>query len=96
MNNSSGGGINEGNRQNMTLFDAIGLLGVALILIAYGLLQLEKIDPKSVRYSALNFIGAVLILVSLYFAFNLASFIIEIAWLLISGLGLWKAFTRKA
>ena len=86
----------KGIGKTMTPYDAIGLFGVALILIAYGLLQLEKIDPKSVGYSALNFIGAVLILVSLYFAFNLASFIIEIAWLLISGLGLWKAFTRKA
>lgn len=79
----------------MTLYDGIGLLGVALILIAYGLLQLEKIDPKTVIYSALNFIGALLILVSLYFAFNLASFIIEIAWLAISGFGLWKALRRK-
>jgi hypothetical protein len=86
----------KGIGKTMTPYDAIGLFGVALILIAYGLLQLEKIDPKSVSYSALNFIGAVLILVSLYFAFNLASFIIEIAWLLISGFGLWKAFTRKA
>ncbi len=79
----------------MTLYDGIGLLGVALILIAYGLLQIEKIDPKSVSYSALNGAGALLILVSLYFSFNLASFIIEIAWLVISGYGLVKALRRR-
>lgn len=78
----------------MTIYDGIGLFGVALILIAYVLLQLEKINPKSLTYSALNFIGALLILVSLNFAFNLASFIIEIAWLAISGFGLWKALWR--
>lgn len=82
--------------QDMTVYDGIGIFGVALILIAYALLQIEKIDPKSVTYSALNGAGALLILVSLYFAFNLASFIIEIAWLAISGFGLWKALRRRA
>ena len=78
----------------LTLPDAIGLLGVSLILITYGALTLEKIDPKGWRYSAGNGIGAVLILISLYFSFNLASFVIEIAWLAISVFGLWKAWRR--
>jgi len=38
--------------------------------------------------------GALLILISLYFSFNLASFIIEIAWLLISIFGLFKALSK--
>lgn len=77
-----------------TLPDIIGLIGVSLILITYAGLTLEKIDPKGWRYSAGNGIGAVLILISLYFTFNLASFVIEIAWLIISVLGLWKAWRR--
>ena len=79
----------------MTIYDGIGLSGVALILVAYTLLQIEKIDPKAVAYSTLNLVGALLILVSLYFSFNLASFIIEIAWLVISGYGLVKALRRR-
>jgi len=78
-----------------TLPDLVGLFGVALILLAYGLLQLERIDPKSVRYSAFNFIGALLILISLVYNFNLASFIIEIAWLVISLFGLFRAFKLR-
>jgi len=74
--------------------DIIGLIGVGLILITYAALTLEKIDPKGWRYSAGNGLGAVLILFSLYFTFNLASFVIEIAWLAISLIGLWKAFRR--
>ena len=77
-----------------TLPDIIGLLGVTLILITYGALTLEKMDPKGWRYSAGNGIGAVLILISLFYSFNLASFVIEIAWLAISGFGLWKAWRR--
>lgn len=77
-----------------TIPDVIGLIGVGLILLTYAALTLEKIDPKGWRYSAGNGIGAVLILVSLYFNFNLASFVIEIAWLAISLFGLWKAWRR--
>lgn len=74
--------------------DLIGLAGVFIILIAYGLLTLEKMDPKGWRYSASNGLGAALILISLFYSFNLASFVIEIAWLAISGFGLWKAWRR--
>lgn len=77
-----------------TFPDLIGLIGVLMILVTYGALTLEKIDPKGWRYSAGNASGAVLILFSLYFSFNLASFVIEIAWLAISLFGLWKAWRR--
>lgn len=80
---------------NMTLPDMVGLIGVALILLAYGFLQLERIDPKSMLYSALNCSGAILILVSLFYDFNLASFIIECAWLIISLFGIVKAFLSR-
>jgi len=76
----------------MTLYDFIGIVGVGFVLLAYGLLQAEKIDSKGWRFSALNATGAVLIMVSLYFSFNLASFVIECAWLAISLFGLLKAW----
>lgn len=78
----------------MTLPDFIGYIGVALILIAYGLLQLDRISPKSALYSAINGLGAAGILVSLYFDPNLPALLIETAWLLISLFGLYQAFNR--
>lgn len=80
----------------ITLYDIIGVVGVAIILFAYLLLQIEKLSAQDWRYSAANGLGAVLILVSLCFSFNLASFIIEIAWLLISLFGLFRAFQKRA
>jgi len=77
-----------------TFPDFIGLVGVGMILFTYGALTLEKMDPKGWMYSAGNGIGAVLILVSLFYSFNLASFVIEIAWLAISLYGLWKVWRR--
>jgi hypothetical protein len=40
-----------------SLFDAIGILGVGLTLIAYLLLQAERIESRSRAYSALNLFG---------------------------------------
>ena len=75
----------------LTPYDILGIIGVLLILAAYLGLQLEKLDSKSALYSALNAIGAALILLSLYFDFNLSAALIESAWLLISIFGLFKA-----
>lgn len=73
---------------NYEWYDFVGNVGVILILGSYFLLQIDRVDSKSVAYSVGNAIGAVLILVSLCFAFNLSSFVIEIFWLLISLYGL--------
>ena len=79
----------------ITFYDILGVGGVIVILIAYLLLQLEKLSVLDWRYSVANALGAILILISLYFSFNLASFIIEIAWLLISIFGLFKALSSR-
>ena len=76
-------------------YDLIGNVGVFLILTSYLLLQLEKIDPRSIKYSLLNTVGAVAVLISLYFEFNLSAFIIEIFWLIISLIGVFKFFYLK-
>ena len=67
----------------MTLPDIIGLSGVALLIITYALLQLDKIDPKGFWYSFNNLIVAVLVTVSLIYTPNLASIVIEVFWFLL-------------
>ena len=69
-------------------FDFVGNVGVFLILLTYLLLQMEKIGSRSAAYSASNALGALLIMVSLCFKFNLSAFIVELFWLLISLAGL--------
>lgn len=78
-----------------SISDILGIIGVALVLITYLLLQLEKMSANALLYSLGNFIGAILILISLWYHWNLASVIIEIAWLLISGYGLYKIFLKS-
>jgi hypothetical protein len=76
---------------NLTWFDLVGFIGVVLIIVAYLLLQLDKLPSSSPRYSLLNAAGALLIIVSLVFKFNLSAFIVEAFWFLISLLGLWRS-----
>jgi len=58
------------------IFDFRGNIGVFLILIMYLLLQINKVSSGPLIYSFLNAIGALLILISLYFKFNLSAFIV--------------------
>lgn len=74
--------------------DILGILGVILILWYYILLQLEKCAPESLAFSMANWIGSILILISLWFSWNLASVIVEIAWFFISLYGVLKYVFR--
>ena len=80
---------------NFHWFDLAGFTGVVLIIVAYLLLQLEKLQSSSPRYSLLNAAGALLIMVSLIFAFNLSAFIVEAFWFLISLMGLWRSLSAR-
>jgi len=76
--------------------DAIGMLGMVLVVLAYYLLQLERTDPKGLSYNVINLVGAACLLLSLCFSFNLASFVIEVCWIGASLIGLWKYWRRRA
>ena len=76
-------------------YDILGTVGVAVIILTYVLLQLERIRSDQLSYSLLNAIGALLILVSLYFSFNFPSFVVEFFWLLISLFGIGKYLLRS-
>ncbi|MGF1463805.1 MAG: hypothetical protein ACFB2Z_11720 [Maricaulaceae bacterium] len=74
--------------------DAVGLLGVACVVGAYVLIQTRRWTAADWRYSAVNAMGAILLLISLMVTFNLASVVIEVVWLSISVYGLWRALRR--
>lgn len=74
--------------------DVIGMAGVALILLAYGLLQFERVSHDDYAFLLLNTAGALLVLLSLLSAFNLAAFVLEAVWLGISGYGIARRLLR--
>jgi predicted membrane protein len=57
-------------------------------------LQAEKIRSSDLSYSVMNVIGALLVVVSLLYRFNLSAFFMELFWFVISIYGLIK-FARR-
>lgn len=76
---------------SFTILDAVGLFGVLLLLIAYGLTVGGRIDPLRPTALLLNLFGAIGILISLLGAFNVSALVIETAWAMIAlgGLARW-------
>lgn len=77
------------------LFDVIGMTGTALVVGAFFMLQLGKAVPTGIVYNLMNLTGAILLLISLCYNFNLASFVIELFWIAASLIGLYKYFKGK-
>jgi hypothetical protein len=75
--------------------DIVGNIGVIIIIVAYLGLQLKKISSDNVWFSIWNLIGAVLVLVSILYNFNLSAFIIEIFWIFSSLVGIYFHFRQK-
>ncbi len=78
----------------MTILDGLGLIGVCSIVAAYLMLQIDRLEAKGLAYSVLNFLGAALILVSLFGAFNLSAAVMEAVWALISLYGIVSVWRR--
>jgi len=79
----------------MKWYDAAGLFGVVLILIAYFLLQAGRLRGDALSYQLMNAFGAFALLISLLYAFNLSAFVMELAWLLVSIYGIARGRRRR-
>lgn len=79
----------------MDIFQWIGFLGMAFVVSAYFLLQINRCTIHSILYQLLNLIGAILLLISLCVHFNLGSFVIEIFWIIITVYGIFNNLKRK-
>lgn len=76
--------------------DFIGNIGLVLLLGTYLLLQMGKIDSTRPLYSLLNALAALLIGVSLLFAFNMSAFLVEAFWFVISLYGIINCLRRRS
>jgi hypothetical protein len=76
--------------------DLVGNIGVVILMVTYLMLQLNKLSSDSLAYSVLNAAGAGLIVISLLFDFNLSALLMEVFWVLISFVGIYRYFRLKA
>ena len=80
---------------NYHWYDRLGMIGVMTILWCYFSLQLGKIKSEELIFSLLNGVGAIFILISLLYEFNLSAFLVELFWLLISLMGIFTGIKRR-
>ena len=76
--------------------DLVGNVGVVVLMIAYLMLQLNKLRSDGLAYSLLNAAGASLIVLSLLVNFNLSAFLMEVFWVLISCVGIYRYFRFRS
>jgi hypothetical protein len=79
----------------MSVFDLVGLAGVALVLVGYAATTLGRLHAQGATALAINFIGPSLILLSMVRAFNLSAALVEAAWALIAFSGLMRIALRR-
>lgn len=79
----------------MDWYNIIGNVGVIFIVFAYLLLQLKKIKSENILYSVMNAVGAIFILISLVYEFNLSAILVEIFWIIISIYGIINTIIIK-
>ncbi|MFM9891101.1 MAG: hypothetical protein ACKVOE_10790 [Rickettsiales bacterium] len=74
----------------------IGLIGVVMLLAAYGLLTRGVWRADAARYHLLNIGGTVCTLISVWYAWNLPAFISNLLWISIGIFSLVRIYCRKA
>lgn len=73
--------------------DIVGLIGSALFVGAFAYANIAK-EMNKVLFNAINLVGAILLLSSLWVNWNLAAFVLEVCWGLIALVGLIVALTK--
>ncbi|HSC60298.1 MAG TPA: hypothetical protein VLC29_03630 [Rhizomicrobium sp.] len=72
----------------LDLYMAAGFAGALLVVVAYLANQMGRLPSDDWRFPGANLAGSVLILASLYSAWNFPSAVIELFWAAISIYGL--------
>lgn len=79
----------------MTKTDAIGFIGVAILLIAYFLNLINKVKNSDFTYLIMNFTGAGASCLASVLLKYLPFIILEASWTLVSAIGLFTYFKKK-
>ncbi|MEO6187333.1 MAG: hypothetical protein ABIO82_07185 [Ginsengibacter sp.] len=79
----------------MNISDWIGSIGVALLLLAFLLNILNKISNNGIIYLTINIVGSGLAALASYLIHYAPFIILEMTWMIVSILGLWKHLIAK-
>lgn len=80
----------------MTLPNILGIVGSAIVIVAYFAVARGMIVADSKPYYIANLLGSALIFASLWWAWNLPAAIVELFWAAISLYGLARGMLPKS
>ncbi len=80
---------------DFTLADGIGLLGSIIIVGAYYLATRNILPADKIPFNACNIAGGLLVTVSLIYRPNLGAIVIEVMFLLIATLAIWRNLRNR-
>ena len=78
-----------------TLPDLIGVIGSLTVCSAYLGVSTGRLNGESLPYQLINIVGAVLLLVSLYFRPNPGAIMIEVLWITIAVIAIGRIYLRR-
>jgi hypothetical protein len=81
---------------DISLADLIGSVGVAILVIAFFLNLIDKLNSRSVIYSLMNTIGAGFAATASYMIHYWPFIVLEGVWTVVSLIGLFRAMRRKS
>lgn len=76
------------------IFDILGWIGMILVLLAYALLSINKIENGKL-YQILNLVAAILMAIGLYPTKAWFSFALQIVWALVAIISIIKLIKKK-
>jgi hypothetical protein len=79
----------------MNTADWIGTIGVTIILIAFFMNIIDKLDNNNIFYLVMNFIGGILSALASFLIVYWPFLILETCWTLVSGWGIIDYYIKK-
>lgn len=76
-------------------YEILGLAGIAMSIGAYARLQWRRDFAKTLTYSVINLVSAIMVGVSLWFQWNTASFIGNLLFGFISVYGVYRCINYR-
>lgn len=76
----------------VSLPDIVGILGVLISVYLYARVQWHRDYAKNMAYSVGNFVGSLMIIFSLAYNWNVASFLSNMLWGVISLYGVYRCW----
>jgi hypothetical protein len=81
--------------QYLSLVDAMGWVGAIVLLTAYTLNILQKLDNNSNSFLIINLLGGALLTINAYITESYPFFVVNLFWVLVSIYQLSRKITKK-